>query len=178
MGDVAASADDDRTLIEAAQAAPARFVELYDRYVDRIFAYVSRRCGSRSAAEDITSDVFQHALAALPRFEWRGVPLAAWLYQIAANALANHWRRQGREAGHPPPDLPDEREHEELQRRVSLFQLVDRLPDLQRRVIEMRFVEDQSIRDVAAALDRSEGAVKQLQLRALENLRKGMGSHG
>jgi RNA polymerase sigma-70 factor (ECF subfamily) len=68
--------------------------------------------------------------------------------------------------------------HEELQRRISLFQLVDRLPDLQRRVIEMRFVEDKSVRDVAAALDRSEGAVKQLQLRALENLRKGMGVNG
>jgi len=65
-----------------------------------------------------------------------------------------------------------------LQRRISLFQLVDRLPDLQRRVIEMRFVEDKSVRDVAAALDRSEGAVKQLQLRALENLRKGMGVNG
>jgi RNA polymerase sigma-70 factor (ECF subfamily) len=90
----------------------------------------------------------------------------------------DYWRRQKREAQVPPPDLPDEGEHEELQRRVSLFQLVDRLPDLQRRVIAMRFVEDKSIRDVAAALDRSEGAVKQLQLRAIENLRKGMGVHG
>ena len=97
---------------------------------------------------------------------------------MARNALADYWRRQGREAHEPPPDLPDEREHEELQRRVSLFQLVERLPDLQRRVIEMRFVEDKSVRDVAAALDRSEGAVKQLQLRALENLRKGMGVNG
>jgi RNA polymerase sigma-70 factor (ECF subfamily) len=60
-----------------------------------------------------------------------------------------------------------------------LFQLVDRLPDLQRRVIEMRFVEGRSIRDIAAALKRSDGAVKQLQLRALINLRKSMeGRHG
>ena len=164
-------------LIEAAQADPARFVEVYDRYVDRIYAWVSRRAGNRTIAEDITSEVFQHALESLPRYEWRGVPLAAWLYRIAANALADHWRQQGREAHGPAPDPPDEREHEELQRRVGLFQLVDRLPELQRRVIEMRFVEDRSIRDVAAALDRSEGAVKQLQLRALENLRKGL-SHG
>jgi RNA polymerase sigma-70 factor (ECF subfamily) len=165
-------------LIEAAQADPACFVEVYDRYVDRVYAYVSRRAGSRTVAEDITSEVFQQALANLPHFEWRGVPFAAWLYRMAANALADYWRRQAREAHDPPPDLPDEREHEELQRRVSLFQLVDRLPDLQRRVIEMRFVQDKSVRDVAAALDRSEGAVKQLQLRALENLRKGMGVNG
>jgi RNA polymerase sigma-70 factor (ECF subfamily) len=122
--------------------------------------------------------VFQQALANLPRFEWRGVPFAAWLYRIAANALADHWRRLGREVQDPPAELPDEHEHEDLLRRMSLFQLVDRLPDLQRRVIEMRFVQDKSTRDVAVALDRSEGAVKQLQLRALQNLRKGMGLDG
>jgi RNA polymerase sigma-70 factor (ECF subfamily) len=175
---VTASTEDERALIEAAQTDPARFVEVYDRYVHQVYAYVSRRAGNRAVAEDITSEVFQKALANLPRFQWRGVSIAAWLYRMAANAVADHWRRQGREATDPPPDLPDEHEHEELQRRVSLFQLVDRLPDLQRRVIELRFVEDKSVRDVAAALGRSEGAVKQLQLRALENLRKGMGLHG
>ena len=175
---MATSTEDERELIEAARVDPARFVEVYDRYVDRVYAYVSRRAGSRPIAEDITSEVFQLALANLPRFEWRGVPFAAWLYRMAANALADYWRRQGREAQVPLADLPERGEHEELERRVGLFQLVDRLPDLQRRVIEMRFVEDKSIRDVAAALDRSEGAVKQLQLRAIENLRKGMGVHG
>jgi RNA polymerase sigma-70 factor (ECF subfamily) len=74
--------------------------------------------------------------------------------------------------------VPDEREQCDLEERVSLFQLVDRLPEMQRRVIELRFIEGLSIKDVASALDRSEGAVKQLQLRALENLRKGMGHHG
>ena len=172
-----ASNEDERALIEAAQADPARFLEVYDRYIDRVFAYVSRRTGSRTVAEDITSEVFQQALSNLPRFEWRGAPFAAWLYRIAANAVADYWRRQGRDSQEPPPDLPDERLHEELERRISLFQLVDRLPHLQRRVIEMRFVEDKSVRDVAAMLDRTEGAVKQLQLRALENLRKGMGLH-
>jgi RNA polymerase sigma-70 factor (ECF subfamily) len=158
--------DDERLLIEAAQADPARFVELYDRCVDRVYAYVSRRTGSRTVAED-------H----LPRFEWRGVPFTAWLFRIAANALADHWKREGRTSPEPPPDVPDEREYQDLERRVSLFQLVDRLPDAQRQVIQMRFVEERSIREVAAALDRSEGAVKQLQLRALESLRKGLG-HG
>jgi len=170
--------DDERLLIEAAQEDPARFVELYDRHVDRIYAWVSRRCGSRSVAEDVTSAVFEQALAGLPAFEWRGVPFAAWLFRIAANALADHWKREGRDAHDPLPDLPDEQEHQDLERRVSLFQIVDRLPDVQRQVIQMRFVEGRSIREVAAALDRSEGAVKQLQLRALDALRKEMGRHG
>jgi RNA polymerase sigma-70 factor (ECF subfamily) len=172
------STDDERLLVEAAQADPARFVELYDRCVDRVYAYVSRRTGSRTIAEDITSAVFEQALTHLPRFEWRGVPFTNWLLRIAANALADHWKREGRMSPDPPPDVPDEREYQDLERRVSLFQLVDRLPDVQRQVIRMRFVEERSIRDVAAALDRSEGAVKQLQLRALENLRKGFGHHG
>ena len=173
-----ASTDDERTLIEAAQADPARFLEIYDRYVDRVYAYVSRRVGSRVVAEDITSAVFEQALAKLSTFEWRGVPFAAWIFRIAAHALVDHWRREGRDAHDPPPDVPDEREHRDLEQRVSLFQLVDRLPDAQRQVIQMRFVEGCSIREVAAALGRSEGAVKQLQLRALESLRKSWGHHG
>lgn len=166
------STDDERFLIEAAQADPARFAELYDRHVDRVYAYVSRRVGRRSDAEDITSAVFEQALTHLPRFEWRGVPFAAWLFRIAANALVDHWTRAGRDAH--GGDVPDEQEHQELERRLALFQLVDRLPDAQRQVIHMRFVEERSIREVAAALDRSEGAVKQLQLRALETLRQGI----
>ena len=173
-----ASTDDDRSLIEAAKADPARFVELYDRYVDRVYAFVSRRTQNRAAAEDITSEVFQHALASLGRFEWRGVPFVAWLFRIASNAVADRWREDSRESHDPPADVPDTRELEELERRVILFQLVDRLPDVQRQVIQMRFVEEKSIREIAAALGRSEGAVKQLQLRALENLRKGMGRRG
>jgi RNA polymerase sigma-70 factor, ECF subfamily len=170
--------EDDRLLIEAAQADPARFVEVYDRYADRIYAFVSRRTGSRTAAEDITSQVFEQALGAIGRFEWRGLPLAAWLFRIAANALADHWRERARDAREAPADVPDPHELEDIDRRIALNQHVDRLPGLQRRVIRMRFVEEKSIREVAAALDRSEGAVKQLQLRALENLRKSMGGHG
>jgi RNA polymerase sigma factor (sigma-70 family) len=109
---VATSTEDERELIEAARADPARFVEVYDRYVDRVYAYVSRRAVSRSIAEDITSEVFQLALANLPRFEWRGVPFAAWLYRMAANSLADYWRRQGREAQVPLSDLPERGEHE------------------------------------------------------------------
>jgi RNA polymerase sigma-70 factor (ECF subfamily) len=172
---VTATTDDDRSLIEAAQADPARFAELYDRYVERVYAFVSRRARDRAAAEDITSEVFQQALGHLGQFEWRGVPFVAWLFRIASNAIADRWRQDARDSYDPPADIPDTRELEELERRVILFQLVDRLPDVQRQVIQMRFVEEKSIREIAAAIGRSEGAVKQLQLRALENLRKEMG---
>lgn len=173
---MAATTDDDRALVEAAQADPARFAELYDRHADRVYAFVSRRVQNRAAAEDITSEVFERALAHLAQFEWRGVPFVAWLFRIAANAVADSWRREGRDSADPPVDVPDSSEIEELERRLMLFQAVERLPDVQRQVIRMRFVDDKSIREIADALDRSEGAVKQLQLRALENLRKEIGS--
>jgi RNA polymerase sigma-70 factor, ECF subfamily len=166
--------DDEQALIEAAQADPARFIELYDRHFHRVFAYVIRRTGNRAEAEDITSQVFERALVNLSRFEWRGVPLVAWLFRIAANALADRRRQIERDSADPPPDVPDEGESATIERRAMLFQLVERLPDVQRSVVEMRFVDGRSIREIAAALDRSEGAVKQLQLRALENLRKSM----
>ena len=164
--------DDERTLIAAAQADPARFEELYDRHVQRVYGFVSRRVGNRAAAEDITSAVFEQALASLPKFEWRGVPFAAWLIRIASNALTDHWRKTARETGEVAAEMPDAGEMDAIEQRTIVFQLVDRLPDAQRQVIQMRFAEDRSIRDIAAVLDRSEGAVKQLQLRALENLRK------
>jgi len=172
------TSEDDRLLIEAAQADPARFVEIYERYVDRIYAFVSRRADSRAAAEDITSHVFEQALATIGRFEWRGRPVSVWLFRVASNALADHWRERARNADEPPPDVPDPREFEDIERRLALYQEVERLPEVERQVIRMRFVEEKSIREVAAALNRSEGAVKQLQLRALDRLRKNMGGHG
>ena len=90
----------------------------------------------------------------------------------------DHWRERSRDTDEPAPDVPDPREVEDIERRIALYQEVERLPDVQRQVIQLRFVEEQSIREVAAALNRSEGAVKQLQLRALEKLRKSMGGHG
>ena len=65
-----------------------------------------------------------------------------------------------------------------IEQRIALYRHVEQLPDLQRQMIRMRFIDEKSIREVAAALRRSEGAVKQLQLRALENLRKRMGGNG
>ncbi len=160
----------DRARIEAAQRDPARFGDLYEENFNRVYAYVVRRVGDRHLAEDLTADVFREALAGIANFEWRDVPFAAWLFGIASRIVADHFKRSGREAGNPA-DTPEPSWENEVERNAMLFQLVERLPEAQFRVIHMRFVEQKSIREIAAALGRSEGAVKQLQLRALENLR-------
>ena len=168
---------EERLLVEAAQRDPSRFAELYERHFERIYAYVAHRLRDRDAAEDLTAEVFHRALAGLPRYEWRGAPFGAWLIRIAANAVADRVKRASRElttealpdrAADPDVDLAD------VERAALLFRLVDGLPADQRRVIVERYVEERSIREIAARLERSEGAVKQLQLRALQTLRTRM----
>ena len=165
---------DERLRIEAAQNDPGRFAELYEEHFERIYAYVLRRISNRTEAQDITADVFQQALANLKRFEWRGAPFAAWLYRIAANAVADHFQRASRQSPAPPPESSTEENYDDVERRAALFRSVDRLPPDQRRVIVMRFGEEKSIREVARELGRSEGAVKQLQWRGLQSLRAQM----
>jgi RNA polymerase sigma-70 factor (ECF subfamily) len=167
---------DERILVEAAQRDPSRFAELYERNFDRVYAYVSRRLSDRSAVEDVTAEVFRQALANLGQFEWRGSPFVAWLVRIAANAVTDHWRRVSREqpmleADGPASAPSDPASIDAVERRALLFRLVRSLPADQRRVIEMRFAQEKGVREIARELNRSEGAVKQLQFRAIQNLR-------
>jgi RNA polymerase sigma-70 factor, ECF subfamily len=167
-------------LVEAAQADPSRFADLYELHFDRVYAFVARRVHDRGETEDLTSEVFHRALANLRQFAWRGTPFAAWLYTIAHNAITDRARRKAMEtpaAGvtdPADPAAPVEQEIERIERLVELHRSVNQLPADQRRVIELRFGHEKSIREVAGELGRSEGAVKQLQLRALENLRARM----
>ncbi len=141
-----------------------------------MYAFVARRVNSRDEAQDVTAEVFHQALKNIGRFQWRGVPFAAWLLRIAANALADRWQRAARGVEVPADEARIENEAgpadaAEVERRAMLFQLVDRLPADQRLVIMRRFVDQKSVREIAQELGRSEGAVKQLQFRALETLR-------
>ena len=174
------NASDERLLIEAAQRDPGRFAELYEINFPRVYAYIARRVGNREDAQDLTAEVFRRALANLRRFEWRGVPFLVWLNKMAANVIADRWKRVARETGNPSPNVtqqistPEEPDLDEIERRARLSQFVQRLPPDQRRVIELRFAEEKSIREIAQVLRRTEGAVKQLQFRALETLRQRM----
>jgi RNA polymerase sigma-70 factor (ECF subfamily) len=170
----------ERRLIEASQRRPRRFAKLYERYFDRVYAFALTRTGERTAAEDVTAETFRVALENLPRFEWRGVPFSAWLFRIASNAAADYFKDASREAtlaesaGTSGDDSWESRLIE-VETRAQLFKLVERLPRDQRKVLTMRFGQEQSIRDAASAMGRSEGAVKLLQHRALETLRSWAG---
>jgi RNA polymerase sigma-70 factor (ECF subfamily) len=137
--------------------------------------------------EDLTSEVFRKALAHIDRFKWTGAPFGAWLLRIASNVIADRAKRQAKDGvrvdesslmdGLPPRMhagslQTQQTELEESERRAWVIRKVDELPDDQRRVVRMRFAEEKSIKQIADELGRSEGAIKQLQLRALQSLRK------
>ena len=173
----------ERALVEAAQRDCSKFAELYEANFERVYAYVARRVRDRDEAQDLTADVFHHALKSLARFEWRGVPFAAWLFRIASNEIADRSKDVAKRRTDDSADAStaaDDRANvaesfEHAERRARLFKLVERLPRDQSRVIAMRFAEDKSIREIAIALKRSEGSIKQLQFRGLQNLRVRLG---
>src|SRR5438132_4137753 len=109
----------ERTQVEAAQRDPSRFADLYEQNFYRVYAYVVRRVGNRNQAEDLTADVFREALAGIRKFEWRGVPFAAWLLGIASRVVADHWKGAGRETGLPAPES-DPAAPEEIERSAML----------------------------------------------------------
>jgi RNA polymerase sigma-70 factor, ECF subfamily len=166
----------ERRMIEAAQRDPACFAQLYESNFERVYAFIARRVYDRHEVQDLTADVFHSALKNLARFEWRGTPFAAWLYRIAANLVANHGKRAAqleaialRESGEHDPSVNTD--FAEIEHRARLFKLVEELPGDQRRVISMRFAAQKSIAEIAQAMGRSEGAIKQLQFRGLQSLR-------
>lgn len=169
-----ASGDGDRFLIEAAQHDRFHFAELYEQNFDRVYAFIDRRVSTREEAEDLTGEVFHRALASIANFRWQGMPFIAWLYGIAMNVLSAHWQKFGKHPAQLAEDW-DQGGSDEIELRAILAELVESLSPDQRTVIVRRFIEERSIREIAQELSRSEGAIKQLQLRALENLRVKLG---
>lgn len=177
---------DERRLIEAAQQDRSCFGAVYERYFNLVYAYIARRVRDRALTEDLTSEVFRKALTNLPRFKWTGAPFGSWLIRISANLIADRSKRAAREGGSPNQieQFPEtsgsgrvqQADLEEAERRAHVIRLVDELPEDQRRVVRMRFGDEKSISEIAKDLNRSEGAVKQLQFRALQNLRAKLGS--
>lgn len=125
---------------------------------------------------------FRKALANLRTYEWRKTPFAAWLYRIASNAIADQFKRAKREQqSHedtfdpPAPVNISSKEIQFIERHALLFCLVEKLPEIQRRVIRERFIEERTIKEIAGRLNKTEGAIKQLQFRAVQALREQMG---
>jgi RNA polymerase sigma-70 factor (ECF subfamily) len=170
-----------RALVELAQGGDAEaFGQLYDRYVTGAFRYVYFRVGNTQLAEDLTAETFLRALRSLHTFQWKGKDFSAWLTTIARNLINDHFKSRRVRTEFSTDAFPDRADaargpEEDVLSSLSneeLMQAVASLPDDQRDCVLMRFVQELSIAETAQVLGRSEGAIKQLQLRAVRSLAK------
>jgi RNA polymerase sigma-70 factor (ECF subfamily) len=170
-----------RALVDLAREGDAEaFGQLYDHYVSGVFRFIYYRVGSRQLAEDLTSETFVRGLRAIQRFNWQGKDFGAWLTTIARNLITDHFKSSRSRLEIVSDDVPEGRTtapgpEEDVLALISnemLFAAVDSLPPEQRDCVLMRFIQGMSIAETAAALQRSEGAIKQLQLRAVRSLAK------
>lgn len=191
LPDVQATEKDRRRehrLVEAACRGEASAIEaLYRTHFDTIFRYVLLRLGSPSAAEDVTSQVFLGMVKGLGRYRDEGKPFVAWLYGIAQKQIAFFQRGQSRSPS--PLDLDAAAElaaqssgpdatAEQRELRAGIALALSKVPEGQREVIMLRYILSLSLAETAAVVGRTEGAVKQLQLRGLATLRDILGREG
>lgn len=171
---------DEVQLLKIAQDGEAEaFGEIYERYAQPIFRFLYSRLDDRFDAEDLTEEVFLRVWRSLPKYNHKGVPFSAFLFRIAHNALIDHYRRhkqtnrdQTLEGDHvvdfhsdPEEVATKSLESEELR------QVLEHLRDDYRDVLVLRFLSDLSPRETAQVMDRSVGAVRILQHRALAAMR-------
>jgi RNA polymerase sigma-70 factor (ECF subfamily) len=172
-------ADEGRLLERARELDPAALEVLYDRYAPKISSYLYRRLGDPDLAEDLAAQVFLRMLEALRKNQGWTTSFSGWLYRIAHNLVVDHFRRSSRAVKVPlddaPPLLSAEGNPVEITdrslARERLLVAIEQLTHEQATVVSMRFLQEQSISEVACALGKSEGAVKALQYRAVAALR-------
>ena len=186
--DLAASSEEteeERTrliaLVELARAGDSdAFGMLYDHYQGSVYRFLFYRTRSSTLAEDLTSETFFRALRNMQNFRWQGKDFGAWLMTIARNLATDHFKagrtrlEMATEDMGVHDDATEGPEHAVLASLTNevLLKALTELPSEQKDCLIMRFLQGMSIAETAAVLGRSEGAVKQLQLRGVRNLAK------
>lgn len=177
-------------LIQAAvNGEVAAFGELYRLYAENIYRYFFYRVRQDSEAQDLTAQVFLNAWQAIRRYRQAEIPFLVWLYAIARNLLLNYHRQNRVRGSHEAPgeSLLDQaadrtagsdplRAALRQSENETLVRAFEQLNEEQQQVIYYRFVENWSHAEVARAMRKSEGAIRALQFRALESLRRLMGA--
>ncbi len=172
--------DGENKLIEnAIRGRASAFGSLYDYYQPKIYRFVLIKVGRREDAEDLTHQVFLSAFQNIKNYKDLGYPFSSWLYKIARNQVIDFYRTRKQEASlekiDPEYFVVPATAHLVAEERMEMNRVQDGIKKLKpeyQDVVIMRFVEDMSIKDVAKTLDKSEGAIKLLQHRAIKELKK------
>lgn len=149
------------------------YAMLFSRFHDEIYRFASRRIGDPVAGQDIAADTFVDAFGSIARFKWRGVPFEAWLYTIARRRIADLMRARARADRLTPPLEPSVASDHSgaVLDALHVRDLISRLSESERDVIELRFMEDLDVQQTALRLEKSAGAIRVTQHRALQRLR-------
>lgn len=166
--------DIERLVETAAGGNFEAFGELYSIYLDRIYRYVFYQVKDKMTAEDITEDVFVKAWKAIGTCKGKGKTFSSWLYRIAHNHMIDNLRSLQKctsmenitEISDPKLEVEAGLEHQEL------LELITCLPQNQRQVITLKFIEGLDNREIGQVMSKSEGAIRVLQMRALATLRQ------
>ena len=154
--------------------------DIYDWYMPRVYRYAVARMGNSHEAEDVTEEVFLKLLGAIGDFRWRAVPFSSWVFRIAHNCIATHYRR-AQQRGGPTAEIPEDfidQRHDVayvIEEQITIEEVrvaAAALPEAQREVIALRFAVGLSIAETAKALGKREGNVKALQHKAVAKLQK------
>ena len=177
----------DDELVRAAQGGDvSAFGQLYERYFEKVYSYLSFKVGNATEAEDLAEQVFLKAMESLRGYKWTGVPFQAWLFRIAHNLLVDNLRRRSKRVSEPLDEaLPDRRREADPEAhlaekltRQGLIHAVERLTELQKQVIHLKFAGGLSNAEVAQIMGRTEGSVKALQHAALQSLQRQFAREG
>lgn len=172
--------EDEQNLIrEAKSGKKEAFGQLYDHYATPIYRFVALKVSGREEAEDLTHETFLSAWQNLKSYKHQGFPFSSWLYQIARNKVIDHYRTRKQHASFENLDEDflkvvgvTENNLEISLAMDQVRQAIARLGQEQQDVIIMKFVEDMPNEEIATALNKSEGAVRLLQHRAIQNLKE------
>jgi RNA polymerase sigma-70 factor (ECF subfamily) len=172
--------DDTALVLRAIRRDQDAFGELYDRHVVRVYRHIYYMVGSAAEAEDLTAQTFLRAWEAIERYQVRGAPFVSWLLRIAHNLGVSYLRskRDSSELHDGIVDTKERRDPEWSYQQTAEEELVReailRLREEQRQVIILRFIEDLDYREVAEIIGKSVAAIRVIQHRALNSLRKQM----
>lgn len=165
--------------VQAAQKNPAHFRVLYNRYYESIFRFVYKRTADEALAADLTSQVFLKAMQKIGQYTYQGVPFSAWLFRIASNEIAQHFRQQKKTRvvaleERTTKDLEDEYDDkEDLDININILKAViqDLKPE-EVELLELRFFEKRPFKEVADILDITENNAKVKIYRLLQKMKK------
>lgn len=159
---------------------PDAWNQLFEQYYRKMYNFAYVRTGDVNAAEEIASEVFAAAARGISRYRDTGAPIGAWLYRIARNLTADHidQRRRRPAVSLEATQLDIETASPDIDAATDLARSVALLTREQQEVIALRFFNDCSLQEAAAALGKSIGAVKLLQHRALAALRRQLTPEG